>query len=239
MSAYSSLSGSPQDDASKKTPLRIGLGCVVAALSAYVLFHGVPGAALPADVSESTCGGVPEKSPAMVRRTLDGKVRNVLITGGAGFIASHFALALLDRRGFNVTVLDDMSRGSMDTVIRLQALAKQSNEPLAFEQLDVSNQNAVEEVLRARRIDTVVHFSGNAYVGESMAHPEDYFQNITVRLLIPRPSPQPAPPDSTTPPIPHPADITLKCIVCADPVFIACPSCLSPLCEDHAEYPCC
>ena len=190
MSAYSSLSGSPQD-ASKKTPLRIGLGCVVAALSAYVLFHGVPGAALPADVSESTCGGVPEKSPAMVRRTLDGKVRNVLITGGAGFIASHFALALLDRRGFNVTVLDDMSRGSMDTVIRLQALAKQSNEPLAFEQLDVSNQNAVEEVLRARRIDTVVHFSGNAYVGESMAHPEDYFQNITVRLLIPRPSPQP------------------------------------------------
>ena len=76
-------------------------------------------------------------------------------------------------------------------VIRLQALAKQSNEPLAFEQLDVSNQNAVEEVLRARRIDTVVHFSGNAYVGESMAHPEDYFQNITVRLLIPRPSPQP------------------------------------------------
>ena len=67
MSAYSSLSGSPQDDASKKTPLRIGLGCVVAALSAYVLFHGVPGAALPADVSESTCGGVPEKSPAMVR----------------------------------------------------------------------------------------------------------------------------------------------------------------------------
>ena len=111
--------------------------------------------------------------------------------GGAGFIASHFALALLDRRGFNVTVLDDMSRGSMATVIRLQALAKQSNEPLAFEQLDVSNQNAVEEVLRARRIDTVVHFSGNAYVGESMAHPEDYFQNITVRLLIPRPSPQP------------------------------------------------
>ena len=135
----------------------------------------------------------------MVRRTLDGKVTNVLITGGAGFIASHFALALLDRRGFNVTLVDDMSRGSMDTIIRLQALARRSHEALAFVQLDVSNQNAVEEVLRRRGIDTVVHFSGNAYVGESMVHPEDYFQNITVR-------PAPPPPPRQTSRMSQPAD---------------------------------
>ena len=42
---------------------------------------------------ETTCGAVPEAAPPLVSRSLDGKVRNVLVTGGAGFIGSHFALA--------------------------------------------------------------------------------------------------------------------------------------------------
>lgn len=40
---------------------------------------------------------------------------------------------------------------------------------------------AMPSCMQGRSIDLVVHFSGNAYVGESMVRPEDYFQNITVR----------------------------------------------------------
>ena len=58
-----------------------------------------------------------------VRRKMKGKVTNVLVTGGGGFIGSHFALSLIDRKGFNITLVDDLSRGSIDTVLRLQARA--------------------------------------------------------------------------------------------------------------------
>lgn len=47
---------------------------------------------------------------------------NVLITGGAGFIGSHMAERLL-ARGDQVTVLDDLSTGSLDNVAHLRANA--------------------------------------------------------------------------------------------------------------------
>ena len=73
---------------------------------------------------ESTCGGFDiTHPPALVRRALDNSVTNVLVTGGAGFIASHFALMLIDHGGYDVTVVDDLSRGSIETVLRLQVRA--------------------------------------------------------------------------------------------------------------------
>ena len=133
---------------------------------------------------ELSCGGVPTIAPPpLVRRSLDGKVRNVLVTGGAGFIASHFALMLIDRGGFNVTIVDDLSRGSIDTVLRLKAIAKEKGQPIQFERLDVARQFDMEELLTRNEIEAVVHFSGNAYVGESMVRPEDYYQNITVSTV--------------------------------------------------------
>ena len=44
----------------------------------------------------------------------------VLITGGAGFIGSHLAEALLER-GDEVFVLDDLSTGSIDNIAHLKA----------------------------------------------------------------------------------------------------------------------
>src|SRR5688572_6629955 len=46
----------------------------------------------------------------------------VLLTGGAGFIGSHLAEALLDA-GHTVQVLDDLSTGSMDNIARLKSRA--------------------------------------------------------------------------------------------------------------------
>ena len=153
------------------------------------LFVRGGGGASPAILSggggggETTCGAVPQAAPPLVRRSMNGKVKNVLVTGGAGFIGSHFALALLDRTGYNVTVVDDLSRGSIETILRLQALAEEAREPLNYARLDVHEEHAMYELLVAHRIDLVVHFSGNAYVGESMNNPESYFQNITASTV--------------------------------------------------------
>jgi UDP-glucose 4-epimerase len=75
----------------------------------------------------------------------------VLITGGAGFVGSHLAEALLDR-GDEVFVLDDLSTGSIDNISHLKPHPKfhytidsVTNEPLLAEMLD--------------RCDTVVHLA--------------------------------------------------------------------------------
>jgi hypothetical protein len=144
---------------------------------------GTPNGASMGGVSgDTSCGAVPSAAPPLVRRSLTSHARNVLVTGGAGFIASHFALALIDRKGFNVTVVDDLSRGSIETILRLQALAEAAGEPLNWERLDVNEEHKMAALLQRNNIDTVVHFSGNAYVGESMVYPEAYYQNITVRM---------------------------------------------------------
>jgi UDP-glucose 4-epimerase len=75
----------------------------------------------------------------------------VLITGGAGFVGSHLAEALLDR-GDDVYVLDDLSTGSIDNIAHLKPNPKfhytidtVTNEPLLAELID--------------RCDTVVHLA--------------------------------------------------------------------------------
>src|SRR5579872_3945422 len=75
----------------------------------------------------------------------------VLITGGAGFIGSHLAEALLER-GDEVFVLDDLSTGSIDNITHLKGtpgfhytIDSVTNEPLLAEMLD--------------RCDTVVHLA--------------------------------------------------------------------------------
>ena len=75
----------------------------------------------------------------------------VLITGGAGFVGSHLAEALLER-GDEVFVLDDLSTGSIDNIAHLKPHPKfhytidsVTNEPLLAEMLD--------------RCDTVVHLA--------------------------------------------------------------------------------
>jgi UDP-glucose 4-epimerase len=65
-----------------------------------------------------------------------------LLTGGAGFVGSHLAEALLDR-GDRVTVIDDLSTGSMDNIVHLRSRAgfeyvidTVMNEPLTAELVD-------------------------------------------------------------------------------------------------------
>ncbi|HYT65041.1 MAG TPA: GDP-mannose 4,6-dehydratase [Vicinamibacterales bacterium] len=75
----------------------------------------------------------------------------VLITGGAGFVGSHLAEALLER-GDEVSVLDDLSTGSIDNIAHLKShpnfhykIDSVTNEPLLAEMID--------------RCETVIHLA--------------------------------------------------------------------------------
>jgi UDP-glucose-4-epimerase GalE len=91
--------------------------------------------------------------------------RRILVTGGAGYIGSHTVRMLL-KRGYRVTVVDDLSHGYRHNV-----------ESSDFHQLQVQQTGALAGALAGH--DAVIHFAAYISVGESMQAPELYFANNT------------------------------------------------------------
>lgn len=89
----------------------------------------------------------------------------ILVTGGAGYIGSTTAY-VLRQRGFDVIIVDDLSRGHEHNV-----------RGLPFHKLNTADTNAIAQLLAAEKVDAVIHFAAFISVGESTAKPEMYFAN--------------------------------------------------------------
>jgi UDP-glucose 4-epimerase len=103
----------------------------------------------------------------------------VLLTGAAGYIASHTWLALL-AGGFDVVGVDNFSNSSPEVLNRLRTISGATPD---FVEADVCDATAVESVFGTRRIDAVVHFAAFKAVGESAAKALDYYANNLGGLL--------------------------------------------------------
>ena len=97
--------------------------------------------------------------------------RNVLVTGGAGYIGSHTCKALA-AAGYSPIALDSLVYGHR-WAVRWGPL----------ERVDLADRDAVERALRDHRVDAVIHFAAYAYVGESMTDPGKYFRNNVANTL--------------------------------------------------------
>ncbi|MBX3604269.1 MAG: UDP-glucose 4-epimerase GalE [Piscinibacter sp.] len=97
----------------------------------------------------------------------------ILLTGAAGYIASHTWLALL-AAGFRVIGLDDFSNSSPEVLKRLERLSGQAPR---FERADVGDAAALDTLFGRKRIDAVVHFAAFKAVGESVEKPLEYYRN--------------------------------------------------------------
>lgn len=113
----------------------------------------------------------------------DGPVnRNVLVTGGAGYIGSHVTVALLDA-GDDVVVFDDLSNSSPRA---LDAVATIAGRAPTFVRGDVCDGEALAKVFAQHSIDAVVHCAAKKAVGESVEQPGRYWAvNVggTIALL--------------------------------------------------------
>jgi len=89
----------------------------------------------------------------------------ILVTGGAGYIGSNTA-HLLVRRGHQVIVVDDLSRGHQHNV-----------DGIPFHRLSVAETESLTSLLSSEQVDAVVHFAAYIAVGESTQKPELYFGN--------------------------------------------------------------
>ena len=90
----------------------------------------------------------------------------VLVTGGAGYIGSH-VVRLLIKKGLDVIVLDNLSRGHKASL----------PQNIIFEEVDLLDSDKLSAAIQKHKIESVIHFAAFAYVGESVENPEMYYRN--------------------------------------------------------------
>lgn len=92
-------------------------------------------------------------------------MKNILVTGGAGYIGSHIVKLLLDE-GHGVVVFDNLSEGHREAVLGGDLIVG-----------DLADREGVDSLFAAHHFDAVIHFAANCYVGESVTDPEKYYRN--------------------------------------------------------------
>lgn len=103
----------------------------------------------------------------------------ILLTGGAGYIGSHTAVALL-AMGLDVVILDNFSNSKKSVIGRIREISGKA--PILAE-ADMRDKNGVEDVFSSHDVDSVIHFAGLKAVGESVEKPLKYYDNNIVGTL--------------------------------------------------------
>ena len=104
---------------------------------------------------------------------------SILLTGGAGYIGSHTAVALIEA-GLTPVLLDNFSNSHPSV---LQRLEKLTGQPIVCERGDIHDTGLVETLIRRHRCRATVHLAGFKAVGESVAQPLMYYRNNVGGLL--------------------------------------------------------
>lgn len=108
-------------------------------------------------------------------------MRNVLITGGAGFIGSNFVRYLLSvEANVQITNLDALTyAGSLENLRNLPG-----PERYKFVHGSITDQDLVTQLLRTQDIDTIVHFAAETHVDRSIHGPAEFVDTNVVGTFV-------------------------------------------------------
>lgn len=109
-------------------------------------------------------------------------MKNILVTGGTGYIGSHTVVELIEA-GYNVVIVDNLSNSKESVVDAIETIT--GVRPV-FYKCDILDTDGLREIFKKHPIDAVIHFAGLKAVGESVALPLKYYENNitgTVHLL--------------------------------------------------------
>jgi UDP-glucose 4-epimerase len=98
---------------------------------------------------------------------------HALVTGGAGYVGSVVVEELLEAGADRVVVLDDLSKGHAEAVVK----------PAVFVRGNIGDRELVTKTCKDHRIDVVVHMAASSLVGESVKEPSYYYTNNVVNGL--------------------------------------------------------
>jgi len=113
-------------------------------------------------------------------------MKNILITGGAGFIGSHLVDRLLSEGRWRVVVVDDFNDFYDPEIKRENIRGSLRNENFSLNNVDIRDGVALKQIFAATDFDCVVHLAARAGVRPSLTQPQLYVEtniNGTLNLL--------------------------------------------------------
>ncbi len=93
-------------------------------------------------------------------------MKDILITGGAGYIGSQIAFDLIDK-GYKISIIDNLSSGNK------KLIPKKAN----FVKCDITNLKKINTIFKKSNIDCVIHCAASISVEESIKKPKKYHSN--------------------------------------------------------------
>lgn len=108
-------------------------------------------------------------------------MKNILVTGGAGFIGSAFVRYMVNQYpAYNIIVLDKLTyAGNMDNLLPVKDAAN-----YAFEKGDIADEETVNQVLGKYHIDAIVNFAAESHVDRSILSPHAFIHTDVVGTYI-------------------------------------------------------
>jgi dTDP-glucose 4,6-dehydratase len=102
-------------------------------------------------------------------------VRNLLVTGGAGFIGSNFVRYMLRKYpDYRIVVYDKLTyAGNLEN---LKDVAQDFGDRYTFVKGDICDADLVREVIRQHDIDTIVNFAAATHVDRSLMEPDEFIR---------------------------------------------------------------
>jgi UDP-glucose 4-epimerase len=106
--------------------------------------------------------------------------RQLLVTGGTGYIGSHTVVEL-QAAGYDVVIIDDLSNSTAEVVGQIEKI---SGVRPAFEEFNLQNKPRLVSFFRKYPgIEAIIHFAAFKAVGESVEKPLMYYRNNLVSLI--------------------------------------------------------
>ena len=99
-------------------------------------------------------------------------MKNILITGGAGYIGSHVAEILVKKK-YKVFIIDNLSNGYKRLI----------NKQAKFFKVDIKNYSPIRKIINKYKIESVIHFAACMGVGEAEKKPLKYYNNNVIGTL--------------------------------------------------------
>jgi dTDP-glucose 4,6-dehydratase len=108
-------------------------------------------------------------------------MRNLLVTGGAGFIGSAFVRYVLGKYpDYNVVVYDKLTyAGNLDNLLPVQ-----DDRRYKFLRGDIAQREDVRRALETNEVDTIVNFAAESHVDRSILNPDAFIQTDVVGTYV-------------------------------------------------------
>lgn len=107
-------------------------------------------------------------------------MKNILVTGGAGFIGSNFIKHMLEKYSYNIVNIDMLTYAGTEDNLR----EVRDNSRYNFVKADIRDRDTIEKIFKKYSIDTVVNFAAESHVDRSIIDSTIFFSTNVIGTQV-------------------------------------------------------